>query len=117
MMEEMLLRVALLLSFALMPALMLLLVRFARILGPNAIVGFRLSPRMRDRSTWDRVHRDLQPLLIRQSLIGTVVGVVLVPSVLNSIAFIAALLALVLFVFVVISRTIRLGFRILERNE
>ena len=92
---------------AAIPLVMYLFTRLALKMGPNSFVGFRISPKMKNRDLWDAVHQSLVPLLSKQVFLafGAVpvcLGLFLLPS-----SFPFLLLSYIAVMFIAIALSLR----------
>ncbi|WP_179605466.1 SdpI family protein [Leifsonia shinshuensis] len=108
---------ALTLLVSAIPAVTYLLTLLAIKVGPNPLVGFRISSAMRDEHVWSAVHRSLLPLLIKQLLLSLAA----VPVVLGLYVFPASfpflLVSLIAVMLWAVAVAIRHALRAIDANR
>ncbi|WP_426624677.1 SdpI family protein [Leifsonia sp. McL0607] len=99
---------------AAIPVVTYLLTVLAIKVGPNPLVGFRISRKMKDEALWKAVHQSLLPHMSKQILLSITALPVIAALYLLPPSFPFLLIAMVVLMLAAVSVTIRHAYREIE---
>lgn len=102
---------------AAIPAVTYLLTLVAIKVGPNPIVGFRISITMKDERVWSAVHRSLLPLLVKQLFLSFAAVPVVFGLYVAPVTFPLLLISLIVVMLVAVAIAIRHAVKAIDENR
>lgn len=108
---------ALTLLVAVIPTVSYLFTLVAIKVGPNPIVGFRISITMRDERVSNAVHRSLLPLLVKQLYLSFAAIPVVLGLYMRPVTFPFLLMSLIVVMLVAVAISIRHALKAVDANR